>query len=124
MAEAYFRKFTEGHWKCESAGTRPTGYVHPLAITAMAQDAIDIAGYESKSLSVFATEHWDYVITVCDDAAQTCPAFTGANQVLHWPFPDPADASGSSEEQLAAFRDIRDAIKRRVVGFLGGLTSD
>ncbi|MCS5631572.1 MAG: arsenate reductase ArsC [Pirellulaceae bacterium] len=118
MAEAYFRKLTEEHWKCESAGTHPTGYVHPLAITVMGEDAIDIAAHKSKSMSAFETEDWDYVVTVCDDAADTCPVFAGAEQVLHWPFPDPADTSGSREEQLTAFRDTRDAIKRQVVEFL------
>ena len=124
MAEAYFRKLTEGDWKCMSAGTQPTGYVHPLAITALAEDAIDITGHESKSVAAFETEDWDYVVTVCDGAAETCPVFAGAEQVLHWPFPDPADASGNHEEQLIAFRDTRDAIKRRVVEFLGTLKSD
>jgi len=124
MAEAYFRKYTEGHWKCESAGTQPTGYVHSLAIAAMGEDAIDIATHKSKSLSAFETDDWDYVVTVCDDAADTCPVIAGAEQVLHWPFPDPADASGSREEQLTAFRDTRDAIKRRVVEFLRELKAD
>ena len=124
MAEAYFRKFTEGQCKCESAGTQPTGHVHPLAITAMGEDAIDIAAHKSKSTTAFETEDWDYVVTVCDDAAETCPVFAGAEQVLHWPFPDPADASGSREEQLTAFRNTRDAIKRRVVEFVRDLTGD
>ena len=124
MAEAYFRKFTEEHWKCESAGTQPTGYVHPLAITVMGEDGIDITAYTSKSMSAFVTEDWDFVVTVCDAAADTCPVFAGAEQVLHWPFPDPADACGSREEQLTAFRDIRDAIKRQVVKFLRELMAD
>ena len=121
MAEAYFRKFTEGDWKCMSAGTQPTGYVHPLAITALAEDAIDIAAHKSKSLSAFEAEDWDYVVTVCDDAAETCPAFPGAGAVLHWPFSDPADACRSREEQLTAFRETRDGIRRRVVEFLSEL---
>lgn len=124
MAEAYFRKLTEGDWECMSAGTQPTGYVHPLAITALAEDGIDITGHESKSVSAFGTQDWDYVVTVCDDAAETCPVFAGTEQVLHWPFPDPADARGNHEEQLIAFREARDAIKCRVVEFLGTLKSD
>jgi len=118
MAEAYFRKFMEGHCKCESAGTQPTGYVHPLAITVMGEDAIDIATYKSKTTLAFESEDWNYVITVCDDAADTCPVFGGGEQLLHWPFPDPADASGSREEQLTAFRNTRDAIKRQVAEFV------
>lgn len=119
MAEAYFRKFTGGHCRCESAGTQPTGYVHPLAITVMGEDAIDITSYKSKSVSGFEKDDWDIVVTVCQNAAESCPVFAGAEQVLHWPFPDPADASGSSEQRLTAFRVTRDAIKRRVVEYLG-----
>ena len=114
MAEAYFRKFTDGQWRCESAGTEPTGYVHPLAIAVMGEDAIDIVAYTSKSLAAFAKEDWDYVVTVCDRAAAACPVLATAVVVLHWPFPDPAEASGSREQQLTAFRETRDAIKRRV----------
>ena len=118
MAEAYFRKFTEGHWRCESAGTQPTGYVHPLAITVMGEDAIDITSYKSKSVSGFETDDWDCVVTVCQNAAESCPVFTGAEQVLHWPFSDPADVSGSRDQRLTAFRVTRDSIKRRVVEYL------
>ena len=118
IAEAYFRALTDGRWRCESAGTKPTGYVHPLAITAMGEDAIDIAAYASKSLADLPTGGWDYVVTVCDGAVATCPVFAGAVQLLHWPFPDPADARGSREKQLMAFRETREAIKQRVVEFL------
>lgn len=121
MAEAYFRKFTDGQWRCESAGTDPTGYVHPLAIAVMGEDAIDIAAHTSKSLASFAKEDWDYVVTVCDRAAEACPVLAAAVVVLHWPFPDPAEASGSKEQQLTAFRETRDAIKRRVGELLRGL---
>jgi len=119
MAEAYFRKFTNGQWRCASAGTKPTGYVHPLAITAMWEDAIDITQHTSKSLQALVTDEWDYVVTVCDEAAETCPAFPRASVVLHWPFSDPADANGIREEQLTVFRETRDAIRRRVSEFLG-----
>ena len=118
MAEAYFRVFTDGQWRCESAGTKPTGYVHPLAVTAMGEVAIDIAAHTSKSLTDLGTGGWDYVVTVCDDAAATCPVFAEAQRVLHWSFSDPADVCGSREQQLTAFRETRDAIKRRVGEFL------
>ena len=124
MAEAYFRAFTDGQWRCESAGTKPTGYVHPLAITAMGEDGIDIAAQTSKSLADMVTERWDYVVTVCDGAAKTCPLIAGADLVLNWSFPDPNDAGGSRDDQLIAFRDTRDAIKRRVGEFLGELNRD
>ena len=90
----------------------------------MGEDAIDIAAHKSKSLSAFEAEDWNYVVTVCDGAAETCPVFTGAELLLHWPFPDPADASGSKEKQLTAFRDTRDAIKRRVGEFVRELKVD
>ena len=114
MAEAYFRLFRDGQWRCESAGTKPIGYVHPLAITTMGEDAIDITSQASKSLAPFTKEKWDFVVTVCDGAAEECPAFSNAELVLHWPFPDPADSCGSRHEQLIAFREARDAIKQRV----------
>ena len=122
MAEAYFRKFTDGQWRCESAGTNPTGYVHPVAITVMGEDAIDIVAHTSKSLAAFTKDDWDYVVTVCDGAAEACPALLGADVVLHWPFSDPAEASGGRDQQLTAFRETRDAIKRRVGEFLYELT--
>ncbi len=124
MAEAFFRKFTDGQWRCESAGTSPTGYVHPLAITVMGEDAIDMAAHTSKSLAAVATEDWDYVVTVCDGAAEACPVWAGTVVVLHWPFPDPAEASGSRQQQLTAFRETRDAIKQRVGEFVQELTGN
>ena len=113
MAEAYFRALTDGQWRCESAGTKPTEYVHPLAVTVMREAAIDITAHTSKSLVDLPTGSWDYVVTVCDSAVATCPVFPGAHLVLHWSFPDPADACGSKEEILAAFRETRDALYRR-----------
>ena len=121
MAEAYFNALTGGHWRCESAGTEPAGYVHLLAIKAMKEDAIDITAYRSKPIAGFASEDWDYVVTVCDGAVETCPVFPRAGLLQHWPFSDPADCVGSSVEQLTAFRETRDAIKRRVSEFLEDL---
>ena len=71
-----------------------------------------------KSLAGLITEDWTYVVAVCDDAVEACPVFVGAECVLYWPFPDPADVSGSSDERMIAFRETRDAIKRRVGEFL------
>jgi len=118
MAEGYFHKFTDGLWRCESAGTKPTGYVHPLAIKVMGEDAVDIAAHTSKSLAGLTTEDWNYVVTVCDSAEDACTVLAGVDRVLHWPFPDPADITGSRQDQLTAFRETRDAIKRRVGEFL------
>ena len=124
MAEAFFRKLARGQWRCKSAGTKPTGYVHPLAIEVMLEDDVDIASHTSKSTEALILEEWTYVITVCDSAAEACPVFSEADRLLHWPFPDPASVSGSREVQLIAFRETRDAIKRRVSEFLSELNED
>lgn len=101
-----------------SAGTEPSGYVHPLAIEAMAEIGVDISEGESKSAEAFRNVAFDMVITVCDDAAENCPLWLGSGQVVHIGFPDPAAATGSKEEKLVTFRQVRDNIRERVVGYL------
>lgn len=94
-----------------SAGTEATG-VRPIAIRAMAELGIDISGPESKTLDRYLEQPFDKVITVCDRANETCPAFVGAGEPLHWSFPDPSQATGSEEERLAV--QVRDAIRGRI----------
>ena len=118
MAEALWESLAEGRWQAESAGSKPAGYVHPLAIRAMGELGIDIAGCASKSLEAFREQPFELVVTVCDSAQQACPIFPGAEQTLHWPFNDPADAAGSDEEKLVVFRRVRDQIKQRIAQFL------
>ncbi len=114
MAEALWAHLAEGEWEAASAGSKPAGYVHPLAVRAMGEWDIDISANESKSLSQFQNRPFDLVVTVCDNAKEACPVFSGARQTLHWPFDDPADAEGSDEEKLPVFRRVRDQIARRI----------
>ncbi|MEC9005122.1 MAG: arsenate reductase ArsC [Planctomycetota bacterium] len=118
MAEELWNTVGAGDWSCYSAGSRPAGYVHEMAVQAMQELEIDLSSNESKRLDVFADVTFDYAITVCDHADQACPVISNARQRLHWPFPDPADATGSKEEQLAVFRTVRDAISDRIRQFL------
>jgi len=114
MAEALINHFIGANWQAFSAGTRPAGYVHPLALAVLEEIGIQHAG-ESKSAEVFRGQPFDLVITVCDDAAEDCPVWLGAGQRVHIGFPDPAKATGSQEKQLQAFRQVRDAIRERLL---------
>lgn len=118
MAEALWNHLGRGEWDARSAGSKPAGYVHPLAVTAMAELDIDLSRHESKSLEPFLDQSFDLVVTVCDNAHEACPAFPGARQTLHWPFDDPAHASGSDDEKLAVFRTVRDQIRARIERYL------
>jgi arsenate reductase len=100
-----------------SAGTRP-GSVRPEAIAVMQEIGIDISGHRSKSVDEFVGQDLDYVITVCDNAKEVCPAFPARATRSHWPFDDPAAVEGSEEERTAAFRAIRDQIHARIMVFL------
>ena len=113
MAEGLLRHLAGDRFDAFSAGTDATG-VRPLAIRAMAELQIDISGQESKILERYLGEPFDVVITVCDDANETCPAFYGAKARRHWSFPDPAKAAGTEDEQLAVYRQVRDAIRARI----------
>jgi arsenate reductase len=118
MVEALWQSIGQGEWRADSAGSRPAGYVHPLAIRAMRELGIDISTRSSKSLDQFRDESFDLVVTVCDNAQGACPAFPGAGETLHWPFDDPADATGTEEEQLVEFRRVRDEIREKIKRFL------
>lgn len=109
MGEGILRDLCQGNLEVFSAGTIPS-QVNPFAILAMAEIGIDIRHQSSKGLQQFLTQEFDYVITVCDKAAETCPIFPGPAHRIHWSFPDPAAVQGSHEEKLAAFRVVRDAI--------------
>ncbi len=117
MAEAFLRRFAGDSFEVESAGLAPATAVNPLVVEVMAEEGLDLSS--KKPQSVFelfkARRLYDYVITVCDSASeQTCPVFPGVVQRWHWPFPDPARATGTREEQLAEVRRIRDLIRERV----------
>ena len=95
----------------QSAGSKPAGHVHPLAIRVMEEIGIDISGHRSKHLSEFLQQPVETVITVCGNADQVCPMFPGQVNRYHWGFDDPAHATGTEEEKLAVFRRVRDEIK-------------
>jgi len=117
MAEGWLRHLAGDRFEVHSAGTQPAP-VRPLAIQVMAEAGVDISAQTSKSLDRYLNQPWDYVITVCDDANEVCPVFPGGRYRLHWSFPDPSKASGSPEEQLAVFRQVRDAIRARIEEFV------
>lgn len=118
MAEFLWNRLGGDHWSAESAGSNPAGYVHPLAIKAMAEIGEDLSPAVSKHVDQFVSEPIDLVITVCDSAKESCPVLSGAERTLHWPFADPADAEGSEADKLVVFRDIRDQIRGRIEQFL------
>ena len=117
MAEGLLNALGFGRWKGQSAGVI-SSYVHPLAIQVMEEIGMDNFNHTSKSMDRFINEKFDYVITLCDHAAQFCPTFGGRGKRLHWPFEDPAGATGTTEERLPIFRRIRDGIKRKIEEFL------
>lgn len=114
MAEGLLHKLGGDAFEAFSAGSKPAGYVHPLAIKAMGEIGIDISQHRSKSLDEFAGQQFDHVITVCDNAREVCPVFPGAANRIHWSFDDPANAQGSDEEKMKVFRRVRDEIQNRI----------
>ena len=113
MAEGLLRHLGGDRFEVHSAGTEATR-VRPLAIRAMAELGIDIAGHESKRLDRYLGQPFAVVITVCDEANEACPVFLGARERWHWSFPDPSRATGTEAEQLAVYRSVRDAIRTRI----------
>lgn len=118
MAEGLFRHEVGDQYEIFSAGTKP-GSVRPEAIAVMADIGIDISGHRSKSVDEFKDQEFATVITVCDNAKESCPVFPGKTQLLHWPFEDPAAVVGTEEERKSAFRKIRDQIHGRIMVYLG-----
>ncbi|MDB6066188.1 MAG: protein tyrosine phosphatase [Pedosphaera sp.] len=108
IAEGILRDVAGDVLEVQSAGSKPAGYVHPLAIQVMEEIGIDISKHRSKHLDEFLQKPVHTVITVCGNADQACPIFPGQVNRHHWPFFDPAKATGTAEEQLKVFRQIRD----------------
>ena len=123
MAEGLLNELGSGKWKAWSGGVFPS-YVHPLAVRVMEEMGIDISRQTSKSMDRFRNEVFDYIITLCDEAAQSCPTFSNKGRRLHWPLEDPAAAIGTIEERLAIFRRIRDEIKTKIEELLISEPSD
>jgi len=115
MAEGWIRHLLGDRWEVRSAGTRPADRVHPLAVRVMAEAGVDISGARPEPVAACLGQPWDLVVTVCDAARESCPAFPGHAPQLHLSFPDPAEAGGSEAERLEAFRRVRDAIRDRLV---------
>jgi arsenate reductase len=110
MAEGLLRHDAGDRFEVASAGTKPSR-VRPEAIAVMKEIGIDISGHRSKSVDEFADQAFDYVLTVCDNAKETCPVFPGHANRLHQAFQDPAAVDGPEEVRLAAFRRVRDEIR-------------
>jgi arsenate reductase len=118
MGEAWLNRLGYGTIEAFSAGSRPAGYVHPLAVQVMAEAGLDISGHRSKPVNDFLGQAFDYVITVCDDAAESCPVFPGQGTRVHWGFEDPARAEGTENQRLQAFRRVRDGLRERIEALL------
>jgi arsenate reductase (thioredoxin) len=110
MAEGLLRHDAGERFDVESAGTRAS-FVRPEAITVMRESGIDMSAHRSKNVDEFEAQHFDYVITVCDNARESCPVFFGESPKLHQDFEDPAVFTGSDEERLAVFRRVRDELR-------------
>jgi len=117
MAEGFLKSF-DADLMVFSAGTRPAEFVHPIAITVMKEVGIDISRNKPKNINAFINDSFDFVITVCDNAKETCPVFLGkVEKHLHIGFEDPAEAIGSLEQKTAEFRSVRDKIKNAFHSF-------
>lgn len=122
MAEGFLKAF-DSDLEVYSAGTSPSSAVHPKAVQVMREIGIDISAGRPQDVEEFLDQSFDYVITVCDNAKETCPTFLGdVKEQLHIGFEDPADATGTEDEILAEFRRIRDEIKRDFKSFYQNAT--
>ncbi len=120
MAEGILRHAAGDLLDVRSAGSRPAGRVHPLAVRAMAEIGIDISGHRSRHLGEFLQQNVETVITVCGDADRACPLFPGQVNRHHWGFDDPARAEGDEEQQMQVFRRVRDEIRRVFEAYAAG----
>ena len=122
MAEGLLRHDGGARFEVESAGVSPTS-VRPEAVAAMRELGIDITGQRSKSVDEFAGQHFDYVVTVCDNAKEQCPVFPSGTRRVHWSFDDPAAAAGDESARLSVFRRVRDEIRARLREFVSAETA-
>jgi arsenate reductase len=120
LAEGILRAVAGDILDVASAGSKPAGYVHPLAIRVMQEIQIDVSGHTSKHMNDFMSRPVETVITVCGNADQACPIFPGQVNRHHWPFADPAHATGTEEQQLAVFRQVRNEIRRTFTAYADG----
>jgi arsenate reductase len=120
LAEGLLRAVAGDLFTIESAGSKPAGYVHPLAIAALQEIGIDISGHRSKHMNEFIDRPIETVITVCGNADQACPIFPGQVNRHHWPFEDPAHATGTDAERMEVFRRVRNEIRRVFTAYADG----
>ncbi|MBF0317879.1 MAG: arsenate reductase ArsC [Nitrospirae bacterium] len=123
MAEAFLNTFGGGMFEAHSAGLQP-GNLNAVVVEVMKNEGIDISGNKTKSVFEMydRAEQFDYVITVCDESrAEACPTFPGNAQKLHWGFEDPSSLNGSRDDIIARTREIRDAIKSRIIQWIGSM---
>ena len=113
MAEGWLRHLAGARYEALSAGTAPGG-LNPLAVAAMKEIGIDISRQRSKNVTGFSADNMQYVITVCDNAKESCPIFPGAYQFVSWSLDDPAAATGTEEDKMAVFRRVRDEVGKRI----------
>jgi arsenate reductase (thioredoxin) len=121
MGEGFLRAAAGDIVNVQSAGSNPAGYVHPLAIKVMGEVGIDISSHRSKHLKEFLNQPVNTVITVCGNLDQGCPIFPRQMNRHHWPFLDPAKATGNENEILASFRQVRDEMRRVFEAYAAGL---
>ena len=122
MAEAIVNAHLGETWQAFSAGTRPAGFIHPLALRALREIGIFHTG-RSKSMAEFRNVPFDLVVTVCDSAAEECPLWLGQGKRIHMGFPDPAKATGTEEEMMSVFRSIRDNMTKQILELLRNQTT-
>jgi arsenate reductase len=115
MAEGFVNHLLGAEWRARSAGTAPAARVHPLAVRAMAEVGVDIAGGKPEHVGVYLDQPWDLVVTVCDSAQEACPSFPRSVPKLHISFFDPAAAEGTDDERMTVFRRVRDEIHDRLL---------
>ena len=120
MAEGLVNHYLGERWQAFSAGSTPSGSVHPLTVQAMVELNIDISGGLSESVELYRDLRPDLVITVCDNAAQNCPVWIGEGHVTHVPFDDPSDVIGSESDRIAACRQVRDQLRDALLTYLQG----
>jgi len=114
LAEVFINKIGQGEFEAVSAGAKPSGYVHPLAIRTLIEAKLPTEGLRSKSWEEFKDQSFDIILTVCDNAKESCPVFPGKAELVHWSIPDPADATGTDEEKMVVFRRIFGDLQQRL----------
>jgi arsenate reductase len=114
MAEALMNARSRGRFVAESAGSHPAARVNPFAIRALHEIGIEWSGHAPRGIDSLVGRHWDFVITVCDRAKESCPVLPGSPTSLHWGMEDPADAEGTDGDKSRAFAAARDLLASRI----------